>query len=403
VFLAVTGTEALYADLGHFGRRAIRLAWFTVVFPGLVLNYLGQAALLKAEPAARVNPFYHLVGPDWVMPLTVLATVAAIIASQALISGAFSMTSQAIQLGCLPRMTVRYTSSTQKGQVYIPLVNWMLMICCVLLVLIFKGSGKLAGAYGIGISLTMVVTTILFRAAGRSIWGWSRLKANLIAGTFLTIDTCFFSANSLKLFHGGTLPLAIAAVLVFLMVTWRWGRARLMQRMEKQSMPVDLLVAEAQRKPIHRVPGTAVFLSGKKAGVPVSLLHNLKHNQILHEHVILMHVETLDVPTVQKEDRVRVEDLGSGFHLLTVRFGFSETPDVPAAMKLHMPAGLSYDHARITFFLGRESYAVARDTRGFNRLRLAIFSWMSRNSTAATAYFRLPPSRVVELGAQLTL
>jgi len=403
IFLSVTGGEALYADLGHFGRRAIRLAWFAVVFPGLVLNYLGQAALLAGDPSAARNPFYLLVGASWVLPLTVLATAAAIIASQALISGAYSLTAQAIQLGCLPRMSVHHTSATEKGQVYIPLVNWLLMISCVILVVAFRESSALAGAYGIAIALTMAVTSLLFHSAARRIWGWSRWHAGLVAGGFLAIDSAFLAANSLKIFHGGWLPLVIAAGLVFLMVTWRWGRARVAKRLEKQSVPAEILIGEAARKSIHRVPGTAVFLSGKRSGIPIALLHNLKHNHVLHERILLMHVETLDLPAVPPEQRLSIESLSEGFHFVTLRFGFSETPDVPAAMREHMPPELAYEHARTTFFLGRESYAVARDTVGFNRIRLAVFSWLSRNSTPATAYFRLPPSRVVELGAQLTV
>lgn len=403
VFLAVTGGEALYADLGHFGRRAIRRAWLWVVFPGLVLNYLGQAALLATRPEAAANPFYLLVGPAWVLPLTALATAAAIIASQALISGAFSLTSQAIQFGCLPRMGVLHTSATAKGQIYIPFVNWALMAACVALVLGFRSSSALAGAYGVAIALTMTVTSLLFHAAARRIWGWSRWQAGVVAGGFVVVDAAFLAANGLKLFHGGLIPLAISAGLLCVIGTWRWGRERVRRRLEKLSMPVELLVAEVARKQIQRVAGTAVFMSGKHSGVPTSLLHNLKHNHILHQRVLLLHVETLDTPAATGAERLVIEGLGEEIHFVHLRFGFSETPDVPAALKAHLPAAMRYDQAHTTFFLGRESYAVARDTRGLNRLRLALFAVLSRNATPATAYFRLPPSRVVELGAQLTV
>jgi KUP system potassium uptake protein len=403
VFLAVTGGEALYADLGHFGRHAIRVAWLWLVFPGLVLNYLGQAALLAVRPEAAVNPFYLLVGPAWVLPLTVLATAAAIIASQALISGAFSLTSQAIQLGCLPRMAVQHTSATEKGQIYIPFVNWALMVACVLLVLAFRSSAALAGAYGIAIALTMTVTSLLFYAAARRVWHWSRWQAGLVAGGFMVIDVGFLAANSLKLLHGGLLPIVISVLLLYLIATWRWGRERVAKRLEKLAMPVALLVAEVARKPIHRVSGTAVFMSGKRSGVPLALLHHLKHNQTLHQRVLLLHVETLDTPVATDDERLAVENLGEGIHALHLRFGFSETPDVPAAMKAHLPADLKYDQGRTTFFLGRETYAVGKDTRGFDRFRLGLFSLLSHNATPATAYFQLPASRVVELGAQLTV
>jgi KUP system potassium uptake protein len=403
VFLAVTGGEALYADLGHFGRRAIRSAWIWLVFPGLVLNYLGQAALLAVRPEAAENPFFMLVGPAWVLPLTILATAAAIIASQALISGAFSLTSQAIQLGCLPRMTVHHTSATEKGQIYIPFVNWALMVACVMLVLAFRSSAALAGAYGIAIALTMTVTSLLFYAAARRVWGWKRWQAGLVAGGFMVIDVGFLAANSLKLFHGGLLPIVISLVLMGLIGTWRWGRERVAKRLEKLAMPVALLVAEVARKRIHRVSGTAVFMSGKRTGVPIALLHHLKHNQTLHQRVLLMHVETLDSPVAGDAERLSVEDLGEGVHAVHLRFGFAETPDVPAAMKAHLPPALKYDQGRTTFFLGRETYAVAKDTRGFDRFRLGLFSVLSRNAIPATAYFQLPASRVVELGAQLSV
>ena len=387
VLSAVEGLSVDAAGLQHF------------IVPVAVAILVGLFAIQRFG-TGRVGAMF---GPAWVLPLTALATAAAIIASQALISGAFSLTSQAIQFGCLPRMGVLHTSATAKGQIYIPFVNWALMAACVALVLGFRSSSALAGAYGVAIALTMTVTSLLFHAAARRIWGWNRWQAGVVAGGFVVVDAAFLAANSLKLFHGGLIPLAISAALLCVIGTWRWGRERVRRRLEKLSMPVELLVEEVARKRIQRVAGAAVFMSGKRSGVPTSLLHNLKHNHILHQRVLLLHVETLNTPAATGAERVVVEELGEGIHFVHLRFGFSETPDVPAALKAHLPAAMRYDQGHTTFFLGRESYAVARDTRGLNRLRLALFAVLSRNATPATAYFRLPPSRVVELGAQLTV
>lgn len=402
VFLSVTGGEALYADLGHFSARAIRMAWFFVAFPGLALNYLGQAALMQVRPEST-HSFYNLVPEAGILPLTILATAAAIIASQALISGAFSLTSQAIQLGLMPRLRMLYTSATEKGQVYLPPVNWFLMLACLYLISHYEESSKLAAAYGISISLTMAVTTLLFYQASRSVWGWSAWKSKLVTAGFLVIDLSFLFANGSKILHGGWMPLVVAAVIIFLMTTWRWGRARLGVRMEKASLPAPMLIDELQRKNIHRVSGTAFYMCGKTGGIPLALLHNLKHNQVLHERVVLLHVETLDSSHASGEERSRIEDLGLGFVLLHLRFGFSETPNVPLALKQCLVDDWRYEPQKSTFFLGRETYAMSQGLTAWERMRLAIFAWMTRNATPATAYFSLPPSRVVELGAQITL
>jgi len=403
VFLAVTGGEALYADLGHFGARPIRLGWFAVVLPALVLNYLGQAALLTADPSAIRSPFFLLAPQPLQFPLTLLATAAAIIASQALISGAFSLTTQAIQLGCLPRFRVRYTSQHSVGQVYVPSVNWMLAAACILLVISFKTSAALAGAYGIAIALTMAITSILFFSAARSAWGWSLPKAAVLTGLFLSLDGAFLGANSLKIIHGGWFPLVIGGAVMVLMLIWIWGRERLYARISKDALPVDVLLQDLRKGHIHRVSGTAIYMSGKGTQVPTALLHNLKHNQVLHERVILLHVMTLDQPYAGKDEMLEHQELGEGVHRVTLKFGFAETPDVPDALKSRLPESIRFQPGKATYFLGSETYGVGKKATFIDRIRLSLFAIMARNASPATAYFQLPPGRVVELGAQITL
>lgn len=403
VFLAVTGGEALYADLGHFGARPIRVGWFAVVLPALVLNYLGQAALLTADPTAIQNPFFLLAPESMRLPLTVLATGAAIIASQALISGAFSLTTQAIQLGCLPRVHVRYTSEHSVGQVYVPSVNWLLAAACILLVVYFKSSAALAGAYGIAISLTMAITSILFFSAARVTWGWSWLKTSVVTGLFLSLDAAFLAANCLKIFHSGWIPLLIGGVVMALMMIWIWGRERLYVRIFGSALPVDVLLHDLKKGRIHRVSGTAIYMSGKGTQVPTALLHNLKHNQVLHERLVLLHVATLDQPYANKDEILEYQDLGEGLYRVTLRFGFAETPDVPTALKTYLPEGIRFQPGKATYFLGRETYGVGKKATLIDRIRLTLFAVMARNASPATAYFQLPPGRVVELGAQITL
>ena len=403
VFLALTGCEALYADLGHFGARPIRLAWFSVVLPALVLNYLGQAALLTADPSAIRSPFFLLAPEVLRFPLTLLATAAAIIASQALISGAFSLTTQAIQLGCLPRVRVCYTSEHSVGQVYVPAVNRMLAAACILLVITFGSSAALAGAYGISISLTMAITSILFFSAARLSWGWSLTKAGLVTGMFLAIDGAFLSANSLKIFHGGWFPLVVAGGIMALMLIWIWGRERLYVRISREALPTEVLLQDLRKGRIHRVSGTAVYMSGKGRHVPTALLHNLKHNQVLHERVILLHVMTLDQPRAGRGEMLEHQELGEGLHRVTLKFGFAETPDVPGALKTRMPETVRFQPGKATYFLGRETYGVGKKATFVDRVRLSLFAIMARNASSATAYFQLPPGRVVELGAHVTL
>ena len=403
VFLALTGGEALYADLGHFGTRPIRLGWFALVLPALLLNYLGQAALLTADPSAIRSPFF-LLAPDMLrFPLTLLATAAAIIASQALISGAFSLTTQAIQLGCLPRLRVRYTSEYAVGQVYVPAVNRMLAAACILLVISFRSSAALAGAYGIAIALTMTITSVLFFSAARFAWGWSLPKAALVTGLFLTIDGAFLFANTLKIIQGGWFPLVVASAVVGLMLTWIWGRARLYARISRDALPVEVLLEDLRKGRIHRVSGTAIYMSGKGTQVPTALLHNLKHNQVLHERVVLLHVMTLDQPRAGQEEMLDYQDMGEGVHRATLMFGFAETPDVPSALKARLPEEIRFQPGKATYFLGSETYGVGKNATFIDRMRLSLFATMARNASPATAYFQLPPGRVVELGVQIIL
>lgn len=403
VFLAVTGGEALYTDLGHFGARPIRAAWFVVVFPGLVLNYLGQAALLSHDPSALRAPFF-LLAPDYLLlPLTVLATAAAAVASQALISGAFSLTTQAVQLGCLPRIHIRHTSDHSIGQVYVPAVNRFLFVACIILVISFESSAALAGAYGIAIVLTMTITSFLFYSAARTAWGWSKRKAGIVMALFLAVELPFLAANSLKIVHGGWLPLTVAASAMLLMMTWIWGRARLYARLSVESLPIGALLSDIEKGSIHRVSGTAVYMSGRGDTVPTALLHNLKHNQVLHEKVVLLHVHTLDQPYADATDSAAHTDLGGGMHRVSLNFGFAETPDVPEALKTRLPEAVRFNPGKATYILGRETYGIGKNASALDRIRLVLFAAMARNASPATAYFRLPPGRVVELGAQITL
>jgi KUP system potassium uptake protein len=403
VFLAVTGGEALYADLGHFGNRPIRIGWFTVVLPCLVLNYLGQASLLTADPSAIRSPFFLLAPQFLQFPLTLLATAAAIIASQALITGAFSLTTQAIQLGCLPRFLVRYTSEHSAGQVYVPTVNWMLAFSCILLVVGFKTSAALAGAYGIAIALTMAITSILFYSAARACWHWSFAKAFALTAAFLLLDGAFLAANALKIAHGGWLPLVTGGAIMMLMLIWIWGRKRLYQRIMAGALPVRNLLDELAKGKIHRVSGTAVYMSGKGTKVPTALLHNLKHNQVLHQQVVLLHVSTSNEPHTSGPESIIHQDLGEGVHRVTLQFGFADNPDVPHALRKLLPETLHFNPGKATYFLGRESYGIGKKAGLFDRVRLFLFAIMARNASPATAYFQLPPGRVVELGAQITL
>ena len=401
VFLVVTGGEALYADIGHFGTAPIRLTWFAVVLPALTLNYFGQGALLLVEPEAAVNPFYRMA-PSWALyPLVVLATAAAVIASQAIISGAFSLTMQAIQLGYSPRLKVIYTSARIIGQIYVPVVNWGLMLACIALVLGFRTSSNLAAAYGVAITTTMLITTILFYVLARRRWRWPAWAALPLAAFFITIDLAFFGANMLKVAHGGWFPLLVSAAIIFLMLTWRKGRRVLRSRLSEICIPLNAFLPELKSQSIRRVPGTAVYMSGNRFGTPLALLHNLKHNKVLHEQVVLLTVRTEEVPYLANvKDRVAVENLDEGFWRAQVHFGFMEKPDVPAALDRVKQTGLRFDSMRTTYFIGRETILATRKL-GLSSWRGSIFAWMTRNAGDVTSYFCLPPNGVVELGARV--
>jgi KUP system potassium uptake protein len=402
VFLVVTGAEALYADMGHFGAGPIRLAWFGLVLPSLYLNYLGQGALLLSNPGAAQNPFYNLA-PDWArFPLVLLATAAAVIASQALISGTFSLTMQAVQLGYLPRMAINHTSHEHRGQIYVPVANWGLMVGCVLLVAGFGSSSRLAAAYGIAVTLTMVVTTILFYLAARRLWGWSALGAGAVVACFLVVDVAFTGANLLKIAHGGWVPLLIGGAVFTVMATWQSGRRLLRERLSASVFPLNLLLEDIQQNPPPRVPGTAVFMAGNPQGAPLALTHNLKHNKVLHERNVLLTVSIQDVAHVEAAERLNVEALGHGFHRVTGHYGFMDEPDVPALLDGCSAHGLAMTLNSTTFFLSSETILPTRKP-GLARWRKLLFALLARNAQRATSFFRLPANRVVELGMQVEL
>ncbi|MDQ3137096.1 MAG: potassium transporter Kup [Gemmatimonadota bacterium] len=416
VVLVLTGGEALYADMGHFGRRPIRIAWFAVVLPCLLLNYFGQSALLLERPAAAVNPFYSLV-PGWALyPMVVVSTAAAIVASQALISGAFSLTRQAVQLGYSPRVTIVHTSKTEIGQIYIPEVNTALWVGCLALVIGFRSSTNLAAAYGIAVTGTMIITTLLFHTVARERWHWPLWRARALTGLILAVDVAFFAANLVKIPEGGWFPLVVALGIYLLMTTWNRGRDRLAAIVRESTLPMDLFLADVGRRQPHRVPGTAVFLTSNSSGAPPVLLHHLKHNKVLHEKVMLMSVVTEEIPAVDEADRVDCRELGQGFYEVVAHYGFMESPDVPAALlalgntsENGHPVGVKV--METSFYLGRETLIVTRGPSKdaatgdglarMSRWRKRLFALMTRNARTATAFFGLPPNRVVELGAQI--
>ena len=402
VFLAVTGGEALYADMGHFGVRPIRLAWFGLVLPSLILNYFGQGALLLRDPSAAVNPFFRLA-PSWgLYPLVALAALAAVIASQAVISGAFSLTRQAVQLGYSPRVQIEHTSSREMGQIYVPGVNWALMLVTIALVLGFTSSSNLAGAYGVAVSGEMVLTTLLLYLLTRKVWGWSVLRAGALTAFFLIFDLAFLGANALKIPQGGWVPLAIAVAIYLLMTTWKRGREILSKRMLEKTVPLKLLLADLAAEPPIRVPGTAVFMYGSADGTPPALIHNLAHNKVLHEKIVFLTVTTEDVPHVSAAERVTVKRIGKGFHSVVARYGFTEDPDIVDVVAACKAQQLDIPIEGTTFFLGRET-VIASERPGMSLWRESVFAFMTRNALRATAFFKIPPNQVFEVGAQVEL
>lgn len=402
VFLSVTGAEALYADMGHFGKVPIRRAFFVVVLPALLLNYFGQGALLLRDPSAVANPFYKLA-PSWfLIPLLIVATLAAIVASQALISGAFSLARQSIQLGYLPRMTIIQTSQEEYGQIYMPQINGALMFGTVCIVLGFQSSAALGAAYGIAVTGTMAITTLLFAAVARTRWNWPLWRVVALASFFFVVDFTFLGANVIKIADGGWVPLALAAALLLLMTTWKRGRIALQQMLQRAGLPLELMLDELGRRPAHRVPGTAVFLTSDNNGAPVVLLHHLKHNKALHEQVVLLSIVSSNVPTVPRDERATVRPLGHGFWRVTARYGFMESPDVPALLVQCAQAGIVARPMETSYYVGHERL-LPTGTAPMARWRKRLFILMSRNAQSAAQFFQLPSNRVVEMGAQIEL
>ncbi|MBK8889618.1 MAG: potassium transporter Kup [Dechloromonas sp.] len=401
VILAVTGGEALYTDMGHFGRPPIRLAWFGFVMPALVLNYFGQGALLLNEPAAIQSPFFHL-GPSWALiPMVVLATLATVIASQAVISGAFSVARQAVQMGLLPRMQIIHTSGREEGQIYVPFTNWTLYLAVVALVVGFQNSSNLAAAYGIAVTTTMLIDTILVAFVMVLLWKWNLMVVALVVGSLLVVDIAFFSANIIKIPEGGWFPIAMALVSFTVLTTWRRGRRLLLDEMARQTFPlIDFLGTIGD---VYRIHGTSIFMTSSKEGVPSALLHNLKHNQVLHERVVLLTVQTANTPFVNDLDRIYLHRLDQGFIRVIVRYGFMENPDVPAALEQCARFGETFDMMETTFYVARETVIPRIPGRDIAPWRARLFALMSKNATSATDFFKIPTNRVVELGTQLVL
>ena len=417
VVLAVTGAEALYADMGHFGKRPIRVAWFAVAFPALLLNYYGQGALVLRTPASAENPFY-LLAPSWFLyPLVAIAAAATIVASQAMISGAFSLAQQAMQLGYTPRLSIIHTSYKQAGQIYVPEINTTVAIGCILLVLMFRTVDNLTAAYGIAVTGAFAITSILYAVVARRRWGWSAGAIGVFLAVFLATDLSFLASNAIKVVSGGWVTLLIATLFFVVMTTWKTGRTMLTNILNAGSLPLDLFLSDVERKKPPRVPGTAVFMTSSSEGVPVVLLHHLKHNKMLHEQVVLMSIKTEEVPEIQADERLTLERLQHGFFRVSARYGFMETPDVPEILYRMRQEGLKAKQSETTFYLGRERIIISDRKRTapvgtrkapddiemptMYRWRKKLYVFLQRNARSATEFFGIPPNRVVELGAQV--
>jgi KUP system potassium uptake protein len=404
VFLAITGGEALYADMGHFGRRSIRIGWLSLVFPSLLLCYFGQAAYVLSEPSAIGNPFYRMVPDKLLLPMVVLATAASIIASQAVITGAFSVTQQAIQLGYIPRLKILHTSERAIGQIYMPFVNWILFVAVVLLVLGFQTSSNLANAYGLAVSATMVIECMLAAVVARLIWKWSPWMVALVIGSMLAVDLVFLASNATKIASGGWFPLIIGSVIFTLLITWKRGRTLILKRMSEQGIPLKPFLESLSAHPPTRVSGTAIFMSSTADSVPHALLHNLKHNKVLHERTVFLTVVTHDVPRVPIEDRIQAEKILEGYYKVEAWYGFAEQPDIDEILEnCRIRANLEFDLMDTSFFLSRETVIPTAEAPGMAFWRDHLFAWMSRNATRATDYFNVPANRVVELGAHIEI
>ena len=400
VVLCITGCEALYADMGHFGKRPIRIAWFTAALPALMLNYFGQGALLLRSPSAASNPFYLLAPPGFQWPLLIIATAAAIVASQALISGAFSLTQQSIQLGYSPRMQIIHTSEREAGQIYIPEINKALMVGCLLLVVAFRSSSALSAAYGIAVTGAMAITSMMFGIVARQRWNWPLSRVIALTTAFLVIDLSFFAANVIKIEHGGWVPLLLAIGIYTLMSTWKRGRQQLGRIQDSNAMPIDTFLTSISRNPPARVKGTAVFMTSSPEGVPVVLLHHLKHNKMLHETVILLSVQTRGIPEVGRDHIVQFKQLGQGFYRVVANYGFMQSPNIPEVLAAVAAQGVSIPPMDTSYYLGRERLVLTGHAQ-MSRWRKALFAIMSRNARSATEFFQIPPNRVIELGAQI--
>jgi KUP system potassium uptake protein len=402
VFLAVTGAETLYADMGHFGRKAIGFSWLLLVYPCLMLNYAGQSALMLTDPKTAVNPFY-LMAPDWArLPLVGIATVATIIASQAVISGAFSVTHQAVQLGFLPRLRTEHTSAKAAGQIYIPAVNWGLLAMVILLVVGFRESGRLASAYGIAVTGTMLITTVMLGVLVFLVWRWNRILAAATIGVFMLVDGVFFASNITKIPDGGWFPLLVAAVSFTVLTTWARGRHIMRTRLEESAIPLPVFIKSAATS-VHRVKGTSVFLSTSAETVPAALLHNLKHNQVLHSRVLILNVKVEEVPHVPSEKRVEAHSAGHGFYRVILHYGFMQEVDIPRDLAGVTTCGEPFNMMSTSFFLGRQKLIATRKVRGMALWRERLFAWMLKSSESAMEFFKLPTNRVVELGSQLQI
>jgi KUP system potassium uptake protein len=402
VFLAVTGAEALYADLGHFGRKPIQLAWLFVVFPALALNYLGQGALLLEAPGKIENPFFLLYPEGLVLPMVVLATVATVIASQAVITGAYSLTSQAIQLGLLPRFEIRRTSETLAGQIYIPRVNTLLLVLVLMLVGIFKSSSGLAAAYGVSVTGTMVITSLMAFTVVLRCWNWSPLQTAALIAPLLCVDLIFLTANLAKIFEGGWIPLFIGACLLLVMLTWRRGTSILQNKTRRTEVPLEALLSSLEKKPPHVVPGTAVFLTSDPDFAPSALLHNLKHNKVLHERNVILTIVTANMPRVPEADRVKIKPVSERFRCVALTFGYMESPNVPKALAIARKLGWQFDIMSTSFFLSRRSLKPAADS-GLPHWQDRLFIALARSASDATDFFHIPTGRVVEVGTQVTV
>ncbi|ASJ90919.1 potassium transporter Kup [Porphyrobacter sp. CACIAM 03H1] len=407
VVLAVTGAEALYADMGHFGRKPIGISWLTFVFPALMLNYMGQGALVlsqtspEATAALIKDPFFLMI-PDVVrVPVIILALLATIIASQAVISGAFSLTQQAIQLGFIPRMEIQHTSATAAGQIYIPAINWGLMVMVILLVLFFQSSSNLAAAYGIAVTGAMFIDTLLLAAVLTALWRWPLWKALPLIAVFLIVDIAYFGANLIKVPQGGWVPLAIGFVIFTLLTTWARGRKLMRERMSESALPLEIF-AKSAKNSAQRVPGTAIFMASTTAGVPSALLHNIKHNKVLHERVVILTINIADMPFIDPETRCEMTDLGDGFYRAVLHYGFMEETDVPQGLTTMQRCGGAFDMMHTSFFLSRQTL-IPSDHPGMSIWREKVFAWMMRNSASAMDFFKLPTNRVVELGSQIEI